>query len=97
MTAECKVPAAAVDVPAEGGCGVSGLFDYEYANATRHESKRNSESARESFRGRRRRVKDGQEIVGKREVKCFHISFKCALRVSVGSFKTLERTLSLSA
>lgn len=51
VTAECKVPAAAVHVPTEGGCGVSGLFDYEYANATRHESKRNSES----YGGRRRR------------------------------------------
>lgn len=47
MTAECKVPAAAVDVPTEGGCGVSGPFDYEYANAACHESK-----ARERQRGR---------------------------------------------
>lgn len=39
MTAECKVPAAAVDIPTEGGCGVSGPFDYEYANSARHESK----------------------------------------------------------
>lgn len=39
MTAECKVPAAAVDVLTEGGCGVSGPFDYEYANAACHESK----------------------------------------------------------
>lgn len=39
MTAECKVPAAAVDVPTEGGCGVSGPFDYEYANAACRESK----------------------------------------------------------
>lgn len=46
MTAECKVPAAAVDVPTEGGCGVSGPFDYEYANAACHESK-----AREKQRG----------------------------------------------
>lgn len=38
MTAECKVPAAAIDVPTEGGCGVSGPFDYEYANAACHES-----------------------------------------------------------
>lgn len=43
MTAECKVPAAAVDVPTEGGCGVSGPFDYEYANAACHESKAKGE------------------------------------------------------
>ncbi len=50
MTAECKVPAAAVDVPTEGGCGVSGPFDYEYANAARHESK--------ASRGKRERARE---------------------------------------
>lgn len=44
MTAECKVRAAAVDVPTEGGCGVSGSFDYEYANAACHESKARNEN-----------------------------------------------------
>lgn len=39
MTAECKVPDAAVDVPTEGGCEVSGPFDYEYANGACRESK----------------------------------------------------------
>lgn len=48
MTAECKVPAAAVDNPTEGGSGVSGLFDYEYAGATHHESKSNNKRAGES-------------------------------------------------
>lgn len=47
MTAECKVPAAAVDVPTEGGCGVSGPFDYEYANGARHESKARERAERE--------------------------------------------------
>ena len=56
MTAECKVPAAAVDIPTEGGCGVSGLFDYEYAIVTHHESKRDTERARES-KGVRKRSK----------------------------------------
>lgn len=54
MTAECKVPAAAVGVPTEGGCGVSGLFDYEYASATRHESKAKERPSGREERKRRR-------------------------------------------
>ncbi len=53
VTAECKVPAAAVDVPTEGGCGVSGPFDYEYANAARHESK--------ASRGKRERAREREK------------------------------------
>lgn len=99
MTAECKVPAAAVDVPTEGGCGVSGPFDYEYANAACHESKarkrqggrEQSERKRESERKKEGNgLKDRQGVVGKREVKCFHISFECALCISLGSFQALE-------
>lgn len=37
MTAECKVPDADVDIPTEGGCEVSGPFDYEYANCPQKE------------------------------------------------------------
>lgn len=91
MTAECKVPAAAVDVPTEGGCGVSGPFDYEYANAACHESK-----AMERTEQKKERKKEGdglrdrQGAVGKREVKCFHISFECALCISSGSFQALK-------
>lgn len=79
MTAECKVRAAAVDVPTEGGCGVSSPFDYEYANATCHESKARGE--RQSGTEQRKRegsgLKDRQGVVGKREAKCFHTSFEC--------------------
>lgn len=63
MTAECKVPAAAVDVPTEGGCGVSGLFDYEYASATRHESKAKRGDGEEGNREQRKKenaLKDSQ-------------------------------------
>lgn len=59
MTAECKVPAAAVDVPTEGGCGVSGPFDYEYANAACHESR--GEKKREGGGGKRTIDKGLQE------------------------------------
>lgn len=51
MTAECKVRAAAVDVPTEGGCGVSGPFDYEYANAACHESKARGETEQRKKEG----------------------------------------------
>lgn len=95
MTAECKVPAAAVDVPTEGGCGVSGPFDYEYANAACHESKARERTEREREKEKERKkesdgLKDRQRVVGKREVKCFHISFECALCISSGSFQPLE-------
>lgn len=93
MTAECKVPAAAVDVPTEGGCGVSGPFDYEYANGARHESKaRESERGREVSEKEKREgsgLTDRQSVVGEREVKCLHISFECALCISSGSFQAM--------
>lgn len=82
MTAKCKVPAAAVDVLTEGGCGVSGPFDYEYANGACHESKAQRETQRGREQSRSRwegGLKDRQGVVAKREVKCFHISFECAL------------------
>lgn len=47
MTAECKVLAAAVDIPTEGGCGVSGPFDYEDANAACYESKARGQTERD--------------------------------------------------
>lgn len=64
VTAECKVPAAAVDVPTEGGCGVSGPFDYEYANAACHESKARERTEREKERKEGDGLKDRQRGCG---------------------------------
>lgn len=35
-------------------------------------------------------LKDRQGVVGKRVVKCFHISFECELCISFDSFQALE-------
>lgn len=63
MTAECKVLAAAADIPTEGGCGVSGPFDYEDANAACYESKARGQTERHRTDGGSGQ-RDRQEVVG---------------------------------
>lgn len=60
MTAECKVLAAAVDIPTEGGSGASGPFDYEGANAACYESQARGQTEQRRREGRGQ--KDRQEV-----------------------------------
>lgn len=49
-----------------------------------------SESERAGEKKEGNGLKDRRGVVGKREVKCFHISFECALCISSGSFQAPE-------